>query len=110
EAVQAFVDPIQKALSCVTRGVVDVKGGYYPSADEPHELVLGAGRPVPLRGASQLALLVRMRYRVLQARPPRGRWAVSSVGYQFALVDQGSGKELLAYHWHPDGVSHVTTP
>jgi hypothetical protein len=32
-----------------------------------------------------------------------------TTNYAFAVLDL-SGEELFAYHWHPEGVSHVTTP
>jgi hypothetical protein len=31
------------------------------------------------------------------------------VGYQYTLRDI-DGREIIAYHWHPEGRSHVTTP
>lgn len=31
------------------------------------------------------------------------------VAYQYRLLEPG-GREILAYHWHPEGVSHVTHP
>jgi len=36
-------------------------------------------------------------------------WRVRIVAYQYALLDDAS-REYLAYHWHPDGSSHVTQP
>jgi hypothetical protein len=108
EAVERFHRPLRRALSCVTRAVVDVKGGYYLSP-EPHELVLGGGDPVRLRGPERIGLSVKMRYRVVEAPGRRSRYEVEIVAYQYSLTAR-DGKELVAYHWHPEGESHVTTP
>ena len=48
EAVQNFLDPLQKSLSCLTRTVVNVRGGYY--APGPQALVLGDSSPTRLLG------------------------------------------------------------
>jgi hypothetical protein len=34
---------------------------------------------------------------------------VRIAGYQYALYD-ADDREILAYHWHPEGSSHVTAP
>jgi hypothetical protein len=108
EAVRNFVDTLQRALACVTPTVVDVGGGYYP-AEEPHRLTLRAGEPVRLRGVARISLSVRMRYRIVEAPGPGGPWNVNIVAYQHALWDR-DGREIVAYHWHPDGESDVITP
>jgi hypothetical protein len=47
---------------------------------------------------------------VLDAGRPRSeRWEARTVGYQYRLEDSG-GREIVAYHWHPQGASHVTVP
>lgn len=38
-----------------------------------------------------------------------GRWRAQIIAYQYALLDR-AGREYLAYHWHPEGVSHVAEP
>lgn len=35
-------------------------------------------------------------------------WRVRTVGYAYSLL-RHDDREILAYHWHPDGRSHVTT-
>ncbi|MBI4579704.1 MAG: hypothetical protein HY718_08385 [Planctomycetes bacterium] len=108
QAVQAFVDPLQLALSCVTDAVVNIGGGYHP-ADEPHALTLGDGSPVRLRGDPPLALSVILHYRIVRATGQRGLWRVQAIGYLYALEDP-DGREVLAYHWHPLGHSAVLHP
>ena len=51
EAVYSYVELLQKAVSCVTKAVLDVSGGYYVS-DKPHSLTFGDGLPQRLAGAN----------------------------------------------------------
>ena len=37
------------------------------------------------------------------------RWQTRAVRYEYTL-DDADGREILAYHWHPHGRSHVTIP
>ena len=62
-----------------------------------------------LRGPQRIHLRVRLRVRVTQTEPPRGLWEAQTAAYEFRLSDQDD-REILAYHWHPDGQSHVLTP
>ena len=39
----------------------------------------------------------------------RRRFNARPAGYQYSILDIG-GRELAAYHWHPDGNSPVTSP
>ncbi len=103
EAVNSFLDPLGKALSCVTDSVLQVGGGYHPSAS-PHALTVGDGMPVPLDSASGIALVMRHSYRIVKAKGMRGPWKVSTAGYIYELETR-DGERLLAYHWHPE-----TTP
>jgi hypothetical protein len=50
-----------------------------------------------------------MRVRLTQAEPPRGLWDAQTAAYELRLSD-GDDREILAYHWHPDGQSHVQAP
>lgn len=56
-----------------------------------------------------MSLSVKMRYRIVRAEGERGPWKVSVAAYQYAFVDEAE-REIVAYHWHPDGTSDVTTP
>jgi len=108
EAVQNFLDPVQKALSCVCHAVVNVHGGYHPST-QPHVLTLGDGSPAPLAGNTPLGLSVIQQYRVIQGTSARAPWTVVTVSYYYALEDANS-RELFAFHWHPAGPSTITFP
>ena len=107
EAVEAFLAPLRLAVSCVTPAVLNVSGGYH-ATDRPHALVLGNGDPVKLAGESRLSLSLRQNYRIVEFEGPRGPWKVQTVAYAYRL-DAPAG-ELIAYHWHPQGLSTVTSP
>ena len=38
--MNAYVEPLGKAISCVTNAVINVRGGYFPAL-EPHSLTIG---------------------------------------------------------------------
>lgn len=38
-----------------------------------------------------------------------GAFVAETIGYRFHLLDRND-QEILAYHWHPSGVSPVTYP
>lgn len=77
EAVAAFVEPLQQAISCVSPAVLQVAGGYRPAA-HPHALVLADGEPQPLRAEAELALLVAQQYRIVEDTESRGPWKVQN--------------------------------
>lgn len=105
EAVNNYIDPLHKAISCVTDSVLTVSGGYY-SSSTPHALTLGIGSPVRLSGDPILSLSVLQNYRVIEFEGPRGPWKVTIVSYFYSLEDD-EGREIV-YHWHPSG--KVTFP
>ena len=99
-AVNAYVERLQRAASCITDAVIVVGRGGYQPADAPHELTLGAGVPVRLAGTGRIALAVGQKYRIVRASGDRGPWQVEIAAYYYAL-DDADGREILAYHWHP---------
>ena len=107
DAVNNYLGPLQRAISCVTRSVLNVRGGYNPSPD-PHPLALGDGSPVRISTDPPIFLTVLQNYRLVEFEGPRGPWKVSIVSYYYSLED-GEGHEVL-YHWHPQGQSNVTFP
>jgi len=107
EAVQNFLDPLQRALSCVTTEVVDVKGGYYASP-APHVLTL-SNQPARLGRDRRFAVKVVQQYRVVEDATSRGPWTVATVAYYYT-IEEANGPELLGFHFHPHERSPVTTP
>jgi len=106
EAVTNFLEPFQRALSCVTDEIPTVSGGYHPSS-APHALTIGRGSPVSLIGAA-LRLSVLHNYRVVED-PTRGPWKVQTTAYYYSL-DNDEGTEIIAYHWHPQEQFRLATP
>ena len=108
DAVRAFIRPLQQSLSCISRAAFDIRGGYHPGPEHP--LTLAGGEPVRLSGAARLSFSVEMRYRIV-ADPAVAahRWRVLPSMYVYTIYGSGD-RVLLAYHWHPQGRSPVTTP
>lgn len=104
DAVQRFLDSLQRSLSCVTDAVLNPRGGYHPSR-LPHPLTLGGGLPVELGRGSGLAVEVRQQYRVVGHEP----WKVTTVAYYYT-VRESDGPEIISYQWHPAQRSAVTFP
>jgi hypothetical protein len=108
EAVNNYRDLLQRAISCVTDAVINVRGGYYVS-ERPHFLTIGDGESVKLDSNSDLRLSISQRYRIIRAEGRRASWEISTVGYEYSLMSS-SDQEIIAYHWHPEGQSEATYP
>lgn len=106
-AVNAFVAPLQRAVACVSAAVLDVSGGYHV-ADAPHALMLADGDAAPLRSLNDLSLWIHLNYTVAALEGRRRSWGVRTTGYVYQL--RAGERELLAYHWHPRGLSPHTDP
>ncbi len=96
-AVENYLEPLRRAVSCVTDAVINVGGGYH--AGKQHVLVLAKGKPVPLAGDCGLSLVVVQKYEVVGATGQRGPWKVHTLEYAYTL--HNSNGPLIAYHWHP---------
>lgn len=105
-AVQRFVEPLQLALSCVTNAVLVHSGRYQPG--EARFLHL-TGSPAPLDSANRLAFALRLQYRLATDTETHHRWNVILAAYEYRLLDS-NGRELFAYHWHPESRSPITFP
>ncbi len=109
EAVNNFLEALHKVISCVTDTHLSVRGGYRPTTEEPHVLVLGDGLPQKLRG-TDLSLVLRQRYYVIKVEDPnRGPWKVSTAEYDYNFRDSET-RVVIAYHWHPGGRQKVRRP
>jgi hypothetical protein len=112
EAVNNFLAPLQRALSCVTREVLSVGGGYYVS-DRPHVLLF-QNNPVRLGHDRRFMLKLIQHYRVVQGEEERGPWKVSTVAYYYTLetpeTSTSPSQEVVGYHWHPQERNTVTYP
>ena len=103
EAVNEYLQSAQLAISCVTDAVATVDGGYYVSHTS-HTLSLNQGRPVRIGGTSGVWLVFRQYYRIVRSEVPPALWTVAEEGYRYRILD-ADHREILAYHWHPTGLS-----
>jgi hypothetical protein len=70
--------------------------------------LLNRGQSTSLSGSQPLWLDVGIRYLIRQASVGRG-WDTQTMGYIYSLQTT-DGVAMVAYHWHPYGMSHVTLP
>jgi hypothetical protein len=100
EAYEAFIAPIRAAVAVLGTAHVTVGGRRFdPGSDHAWALNRAQGMDVgPLR------LRADMRF-TFREDPDLGAtpWRVSTLGYRYTIEDRGSGHELVAWHWHPDG-------
>jgi hypothetical protein len=107
-ALREYLSSLQRAVSRLSPAVFVVPAGGFAPSGLTRVLSL-SGRSVRLVGETEVRLVVQDRYRLAERSEPRGRWQVRQYCYVYAL-DDSNGREILAYHWRPEGVSHVTTP
>lgn len=106
-AVIEFRDALRRALACVTDAVLQLES--YRPTDRALVATLNQGDPLSLDSPSEIFLVLRLQYRIVQDQSPYGTWAARIAAYYYALQD-ARDNELLAYHWHPEGRSRVTQP
>jgi hypothetical protein len=80
EAVDSFLRSLRRVVSCITRDILDVRVGYYPS-EKPHSVIIGDGLSVPLAGRDQLKLRLGLNYRIIEVAEQLGTWNVSIAAY-----------------------------
>lgn len=99
EAVEAFVAPIQAAISCFVRGKVTADRAV---PDQSGRMVLNRNQPVRLPGPARLSVELGMTYQIVGIDDPdRGPWKVSTTGWIYHLTGP-RGEALVQYHWHPE--------
>jgi hypothetical protein len=108
EAVEEFLRPLRRVVSCVTPGILNIRGGYHLSA-RPHSVLIGDGLPVRLAGTGRLMFRMVHHYRVAEASGERSPWKVRTAAYYYSL-DDFNEREVISYHWHPEGQSPIRFP
>lgn len=108
EAARSFREAVQQAMSCVSAGVVLIDPGGHTASDTPGSLSLSEN-PVRLPGDHRISLGVDYFFRVEGNAELRPLWRVRIVTYFLTLLDADL-REIVAYHWHPEGRSHETEP
>lgn len=104
EAIRAFVDPIQNAISYWTIGGKITADSYDPK--KPGVLVLNRGVDVPLLGKTGMTFNISMNY-VIVPTHESDPWKVSTTGWIYSLRGEFG---LLEFHWHPISESHWHRP
>jgi hypothetical protein len=107
---------MRRTVQCVAR--TEVFGAGH-ALDRVHTISFvshgGQARDIaPLRawnGRIDVHLSIRERYHVVQVVPNlrQRRYHVLLMYYAYTVLDRDE-RELLAHHWHPEGVSDVTSP
>jgi len=106
-AVDAYVAPLQRSISCVTRALLGVAAGRYVS-EKPHILTLLNGAERLSRGERPgLVLSVSQQYQIVTFE---SRYRVHTLSYAYKLDDADDGHEIMAYHWHPQQYQAVQYP
>lgn len=110
QAVQNYVRPLQRALSCVTTAVIDRQGQY--DLGIIYALTVNGGQPVRVARAARsetIAIRVGQQYRIVHSQGERGPLKVQTVAYMYTLED-ADGREIFGYHWHPESRSPFSFP
>src|SRR5947209_5515668 len=101
DAERVIRERLQAVVSCVSRSVV-VVGRESVST----RVVALSGAPVPLRGRLGVALEIECKYRAVPDAVTPARWTPSISTYAYR-IDAADGRELIAFHWHPTGLSDI---
>jgi hypothetical protein len=117
--VSAYLIPFQQGISCISEARV------YAERPPPNlraanavglifPLTLADGEPVILQavpGYPRFTFSMGQRFslRHVPDDTDRGPWKVRTEAYQYTLHD-ADGRELWAYHYHPQGLSPITWP
>jgi hypothetical protein len=103
-ASRALRDALQTLLATISTVVLRT------DATGPAFLLTARSRLARSSGGHLSLFLLHAFVTVLDGeRPRRERWQTRTIGYQYQL-DDADGCEIVAYHWHPRGQSHVATP
>lgn len=116
EAFSAFVDPLGEALKCVAHTKILHSAGGNARLDVEHGLFItgldneGYTKLKPTPGKPKLEFMARMRYLIIKDdRDGYGPFRITTRAYDYSIQTQDK-MLVIAYHWHPVGTSHVTTP
>ena len=107
-AVDAFLDPLREAASCLGGAHFTLSPGSRGNLGEIHFWTLNNDRAIKLEDG--LSFRASMHFEVLDLGQDkkRGRFRVTTRGYMYAVSVRG--QELLAAHWHPTSSSPFTDP
>jgi hypothetical protein len=101
EAISRFAEALHSTLSCVAETHFYMKGGK----DNVRLLLLQT--PAVLECGPRLLLDVTHRFSLEDDARSTSRRRVTSQEYIYDIRDAESERTLLAFHWHPLGISRV---
>lgn len=105
-AYKNYLDPLKKAISCITDAVLIAS--VQPNdleLEEVYSLALKAGDSISLSGDSRISISVLQQFKLVKdERKDRGPYRVATSAYSYTIKEQ-DGVEIIAYHWHPKGIS-----
>ncbi len=98
---------MQEAVGCLLHGPaarLRSRPGTYD-----YDLTIGNDVAYRLAGPARISLHARLLLRGVHHPGEPEPWRIQIVAYQYTLLDADQ-REILAFHLHPDGPSHVFTP
>lgn len=108
EAVAAFLEPIQIAVSCIGIAKVTLSPKGRSELGQTHLLTLNGGVPVLLSNGHGLD--VRLQYEIVRSAASAAQpFRVTTRAYLHA-IKAPDGRELISAHWHPTGNSAEHEP
>ena len=107
EAVNVFLEPIQRAVGCVGVAKVTLSPKGRSALGRTHLLTLNSGKPVTM--SNRHLLDVRLHYEIVRTEASAQPFRVTTRAYLHRVLDP-RGVEVISAHWHPTGSSAVDFP
>jgi hypothetical protein len=113
-SLERYRSSLQRALSCVTSGVLVTQTPRLRAvgdAFEAYSLVLNGGDAISRVAASAVYMRVQHQFRLSAVADASGvqEWRALAAGY-FYVLQAADGSELTAFHWHAASVGNVGFP
>lgn len=113
ETFERYRESIQRAVSCISLGVITTQAPRLRSVGrqlEAYSLALQGGDANDLLASAALVLRVQHQFSLASADGEQGqRWRAAVAGYYYTL-DTATGAEVVAYHWHANRRNEVAFP
>lgn len=109
EALDSFLKPLRRSLSCVTTETVLHPGGY--DVGKEYVLLVRQGDAFKINGPLNLFLQIGFNYKIIHVSHG---YKIKTIRYYYTLYQKADHKlkPILAYHWHENDNSEnpVTFP
>lgn len=101
QAARNFVEPLQLAVSCVSKAVLRQRNEILPGSDT-RGLAVAGDRAIRLSGQTPYSLDLSFQFRVVEDETPGwGPYRVTTLAYIYEFLDADE-KRVLGFHWHPE--------